>query len=333
MKKISTAIALLGIVSGSALAQTSNSSITIYGVVDAGITRETGGPAGNVTNLGSGMASGARLGFKGKEDLGGGTTAFFLIENGFNVDTGVTGQGGLLFGRQAFVGLKSTAGTLTLGRQYSPYYRIVRDVADPFEVGYAGTASNLMATNTRVDNMAEYVSPNVYGFTADLATGFGEVAGDSARNRVFSASLTYASGPLTVAGAWHQKQNPTATDHARNSILSVKYNAGFAEGVVSYASNKGLAGADSNDIIAGVSFPALAGKVFGSYIRHDDKRAINRDASQWALGYSYLLSKRTDLYAAYARIDNRNGATFTVGNATTDGTGHTGTNIGIRHIF
>jgi predicted porin len=167
MNKSTSALALMSVLSAGALAQ---SNVTIYGIVDAGLVRESGGVAGSVNNLSSGVASGSRIGFKGKEDLGGGLTAVFQIENGFNVDTGAAGQSGLLFGRQAFVGLTGKFGAVTLGRQYTPYYKTLRDVGDPFgAVSLAGRAGNLFATNTRTDNMVEYVSPSFAGMRADLA--------------------------------------------------------------------------------------------------------------------------------------------------------------------
>ncbi|SFV11094.1 porin [Pseudoduganella namucuonensis] len=331
MNKAIIAIATLGLLSGSAVAQ---SNIAIYGVADAGLVRETGGPAGGVTALASGVGSGSRIGFKGKEDLGGGTVALFVIENGYNIDTGAAAQGGLLFGRQAYVGLANQLGTVTLGRQTSPYYRALRDVADPFSTGWAGRADNIMANNTRLNNMVQYASPNLRGLVAELAVGFGETPGDSARNRAYSTAVSYANGPLTVALSWHQLQNATATDHAANTLLAAKYRVGVVEGNLGYAWNRGLGGADSTDLLLGVSVPfGGASKVFASYIRRDDDTAANRDASQWGVGYTYSLSKRTDLYAAYARISNRNGATFKVGNATGDGTGKTGLNLGVRHCF
>ncbi|CAN7533341.1 porin [Pseudoduganella sp. LjRoot289] len=332
MKKATIAIAAFGLLAGSAMAQ---SNVTIYGVADAGFVRETGGAAGHFNGLVSGVASGSRIGFKGKEDLGGGLSALFVIENGFNIDTGTAAQGGLLFGRQAYVGLGSQqAGTVTFGRQYSPYYRAMRDVADPFVAGWAGRAGNIMVANTRVNNMVQYASPNLSGFVAEAALGFGEVAGDSAKNRVYSTSLSYIQGPLVVALAWHQAQNATATDHSANTLLTAKYRASFAEGNIGYAKNRALGGIDSTDVLLGVTVPfGAASKVFGSVIRRNDESKANKDATQWAVGYTYALSKRTDLYAAYARISNRNGATFKVGNATEDGTGNTGLNLGVRHTF
>jgi len=331
MKSTSFGMAILVLVSGGAMAQ---SNVSVYGVLDAGLVRESGGTAGNVTNLSSGIASGSRLGFKGKEDLGGGLSAVFLLENGFNTDTGAAGQGGLLFGRQAYVGLSGQFGTVTLGRQYSPYYKTLRDIGDAFgAVSMAGRAGNIMATNTRVDNMVEYLSPAFKGWRAGLAYGAGEMAGDSAKNRQLSGSLGYASGALTAQVAYHRIENATATDATRNTLLSANYKFAIATAYASYARNKGPGLANSDDLVLGVAVTAGPGKVLLSHVRHDDKAAANRDASQWGVGYQYPLSKRTDLYAAYARISNRNGAVYRVGNATDRGTGDSALNLGVRHNF
>jgi predicted porin len=138
------------------------SSVNVYGLVDVALVRETGGSAGDVTKITSGVGAGSRLGFKGREDLGGGLAAVFLLESGFQADTGALGQGGLLFGRQAYAGLQGGFGTLTAGRQYTPQYLTVV-MADPFGSGYAGDTKNLMAPTgnsaSRMDNSLKYVSP------------------------------------------------------------------------------------------------------------------------------------------------------------------------------
>ena len=331
MKKTTLPLALLAVFSTSALAQ---SNVSIYGVVDAGLVRESGGPAGTVTNLSSGIASGSRIGFKGKEDLGGGVAAIFQIENGFNADTGAAGQGGVLFGRQAFVGLTGKFGAVTLGRQYTPYYKTLRDIGDPFgAVSLAGRAGNLFVTNTRADNMVEYVSPSFAGIRADLAYGAGEVAGDSSKNRMLGGSIGYAGGPFTAQLAYHRIENATATDFTRNALASAKYDFKAVVAYASYAINKGPALADSKDMLVGVAIPFGANKLLLSHVRHDDETAAGNDASQWGVGYTHQLSKRTDLYAAYAMIDNRNAAAFKVGNATDRGTGDRAFNLGLRHNF
>ncbi|MEG1055076.1 MAG: porin, partial [Janthinobacterium sp.] len=76
-----------------------------------------------------------------------------------------------------------------------------------------------------------------------------------------------------------------------------------------------------------------AGTVMASFIRTNDKAATNADADQWALGYSYALSKRTSTYASYAKIKNKNGAGYTVGNNSNVGSGDKAFNVGVRHSF
>lgn len=359
MKKTVLALAMLGGFAGAAVAQT---SVNIYGILDAGFVRESGGGAGSVNKLTSGVASGSRLGFKGTEDLGGGLSALFVLENGLAVDTGAATQGGLLFGRQAFVGLGSGFGTVTLGRQYTPQYLTLAFV-DPFSTGTAGTAANLMPNtgkgSSRMDNTIKYVSPSFAGFTGELAYGFGEVAGDSSAGRQYGIALAYAGGPLSVRLGYHNRNNDTATtqaDEAKNTLLAATYDLNVVKLHAAYGHNKGLnsspirgvsasnpnpfgnafdptASTDSRDFLVGVTVPLGAHTVLASYIRKDDKTGFNQDADQVAVGYRYALSKRTDLYAAYARISNDRGASYTVGSAIEAGSGDKAFNLGVRHAF
>jgi predicted porin len=73
--------------------------------------------------------------------------------------------------------------------------------------------------------------------------------------------------------------------------------------------------------------------VLGSVVQHEDRSKANRDARQFGVAYMYALSKRTDLYTAYGHINNENGASFKVGNATDDGHTPTAFNLGMRHLF
>jgi predicted porin len=362
MKKSVLVLAVLGAFADAASAQ---SSVTIYGVVDAGLVAERGAAAGSVTKLTSGVASGSRLGFKGTEDLGGGLSASFVLENGFQLDTGAQGQG-VLFGRQAFVGLgSSTFGTTTLGRQYTPHYLVV-NFADPFGTGLAGDAVNIIPNTgdqaSRMNNTIKYATPNLSGFTGELAYGFGEVAGDTSAGRQIGASVGYAGGPFAVRLGYHNRNNATvanqSSNNAKNTILAATYNLDVAKVHLAYGVDKGtnssvVRGAnppvtpanpfgtpilprhstDSTDVLVGVTVPIGPHTLLGSYIRKNDKTAFNQDADQWALGYRYALSKRTDLYTAYARIKNKNGAGYTVGSAIEAGSGDKAFNLGVRHTF
>lgn len=336
MKKVLFTVLALGAASGGALAQ---SSVTMYGVADAGLVFDKDAAGDRLNRVASGIASGSRIGFKGKEDLGAGLAAIFVLESGFNIDTGTSGQGGRLFGRQSYVGLTGSAGAVTLGRQYTPYYLALRDVADPFVIGLAGTASNIMSTtNYRVDNMVQYSTPTWSKLSADLAYGFGEVAGDNAKSRSMGGAVHYIDGPLNVTLTHHRLENALATAQTRNTLLATRYDFGVLQGNFGYADNRTIDDnksndSKSNDILVGFSAPFGATKLVASYIRHNDKSIANRDAQQWAIGAFYALSKRSDLYTGYGHISNKNGATYKVGNATDDGTGNSGFNLGMRHTF
>src|ERR1700688_4160657 len=129
MKKTLLALAVLGASAGVASAQQSN--VTIYGIVDAGVAyKNDGNPAGNTLSLESGQQNSSRLGFKGTEDLGGGLSAIFTLENGFNVDNGTLGNTSRLFGRQAWVSLNGGFGSAKLGRQEAALYYALSE-ADP----------------------------------------------------------------------------------------------------------------------------------------------------------------------------------------------------------
>ncbi|RJG04626.1 porin [Noviherbaspirillum cavernae] len=358
MKKSVLALAVLGAISTGAFAQT---NVSVYGLLDVGIVQERGGAAGSVTKLTSGVGAGSRLGFKGTEDLGGGLSALFVLENGYQADTGALGQGGLMFGRQAFVGLGSTNfGTVTLGRQYTPQYLTVAFV-DPFGTGFAGNANNILPqtgnATSRMDNSVKYVSPNFSGFTGEVAYGFGEVAGSTSTARQYGLAVGYANGPLAVRLGYHNLNNGTAaapaigTENAKNTLLGATYDFKVAKAHLAYGVDKGLnsskyrnavnpftglaqsGSTDSTDVLVGVTVPFGAHKVLASYIHKNDKTANNMDANQYALGYIYSLSKRTELYTTYAKISNKNGAGYTVGGAIEAGSGDQAFNAGIRHAF
>lgn len=121
MKRSAIALAIIDLVSETAFAQT---NVTIYGIVDLGVKYQAGlSPNGHVWSLASGQQYGSRIGFRGTEDLGGGLSADFVFENGFNADDGSFNNGGRLFGRQMWAGLKGDAGAVYLGRQYSAIYQ------------------------------------------------------------------------------------------------------------------------------------------------------------------------------------------------------------------
>ncbi|MDC8759817.1 porin [Janthinobacterium fluminis] len=358
MKKSIISLAVLAAASNMAFAQ---SNVTIYGVVDAGIVSERGAAVGSTTKVSSGIASASRLGFRGTEDLGNGLSAVFGLEAGFNVDTGTQNEGGL-FGRQTFLGLKSTTlGTVTLGNQYTSYYKALTEVADPFAGGYAGTATNLFPSTQRAKNSIVYVSPAFSGFTGEVSYTLGEQAGSNKSGRQVGAAVAYANGPLNARLVYSVANNDVPAlnvdgDLARNILLAANYDFTVAKAFFAYGKDKGTASAmggkidvaatlanlpnagrltdNSTNLLLGVSAPVgQAGTVMASYIRKNDTDSSNFDATQWAVGYSYALSKRTSAYTSFAKIKNTNKAGYTVGNASEVGSGDKAFNVGMRHSF
>jgi predicted porin len=354
MKRTLTAIAIFGAFSSLAQAQ---SSVAVYGMVDAGIVREQGGINGSTTNISSGIGSASRLGFRGTEDLGNGVSALFLLEAGYRLDTGASDVAGSIFNRQAYVGLKGGAGMLTIGRQYTPYYNAVSQVADPFGAGYAGSAKNLMPTagvNTRTSNAVVYASPVVNGFSGEVSYSLAEQSSSSIAGRQVGAALSFGAGKLNARLAHNHRNNDIGgldRQIGRNTLLAANYNFGPAKAFAAYGVNEGLnsaplannsnpfggvapvASLDSRDMLIGVQAPFGANVLMASFIRKDDRTAFNQDADQWAIGLSHSLSKRTSLYTSYGKIKNKNGAGYTVGNNSDVGSGDTAYNAGIRHSF
>lgn len=353
MKKSLILLAALGAIAGAASAQ---SNVTVYGLADMGIDRQTGGTAGSITKASSGIQSGSRIGFKGNEDLGGGLSAFFVLEGGIGLDTGASLQGGLLFGRQAFVGLKNALGAVTLGRQYTAINNSVCTDIDPFQCSLAGHAFNMLSaggtpTNggngSRTNNSIKYTSPSALGLNGELTYGFGEVAGNASYARTIGGSIGYAAGPLSVKLAHNSVNNATATQTAKVTVLGGKYNFGIAAvnlGYVvnknAYTGNSNVPMADSREVIVGGTVPVGAGTFIVSFIKNLDKSGMGNDANQAAVAYTYALSKRSNLYTSYGRTHNSKlntvgnaGGFFTVGNASDGGSGDRSLNAGIRHIF
>ncbi|MYM30356.1 porin [Duganella sp. CY15W] len=344
MKKHLLAAALCASCTGAALAQ---SNVSIYGVMDLSVATVSGATAGstgfngNDTKMQSGTLQGSRLGFRGAEDLGNGLSAIFTLESGILADTGASDQGGVLFGRQAFVGLKSnTLGAITLGRQYGPEY-LAWKLVEPMDDGFAGAGSNFFATNgKRVNNSVKYTTPAMGAVTADVLYGFGEVAGNNAAGRDIGASITYADGPVLVKVGYNSLNNATATDKSTNYVISGSYNFQVLKAIAIYGNNKGTGSTDNRDLLLGASIPFGANTLLASYIRKDDKSSADKDAHQIAVTWTYDMSKRTIAYMSAARVTNKNGATYHTYNATLPTATQTGAvagtrefNIGLRHAF
>jgi predicted porin len=214
MKRFALTSLSLALLGAAGVAQAQN-SVTLYGVVDTGIgyVHNADGNEKEVAMI-NGNLSGDRWGLKGTEDLGGGLKAIFQLENGFNVGNGTLGQDGLLFGRQAFVGLTGdNVGTVTLGRQYDPLVDMVQGItADNYWASVMGTPGDVdnYDNSFRVNNTVKYVSPNYAGLQFEGLYGFSGLAGATGQGQTWSGAATYNNGPLAVAAGYFYANNPSA---------------------------------------------------------------------------------------------------------------------------
>ena len=339
MQKTLIALALLA-ATGAASAQ---SSVTVYGKVDLGLVIDSGAAAGKSVRLSSGVTGGSRLGFKGSEDLGDGYKAAFQLETGYCADSAAgapnfcTGSNQFM-GRQAHGDLSGAFGTLSGGRQYSLGYLNLTTI-DPFGTGYAAQVNNIVdAAGVRLNNSVHYTTPVIAGLSASGEIALGESTGNWKAGRVLGASVNYASGPAYAGFSFYDLANPNGAGSARRDyLLGGSYDFGVvkAHALVEKADGDptGAIRLDTLDLMAGVTLPVAGGALMASYIHHDDRGTLDRDANQLGAAYNYPLSRRTSVYTAFARIIDQNGATFHVGNATETGTGNKAFNLGVVHNF
>jgi len=326
MKKNSIPLVVLTLFPAAAMAQ---SSVTLYGLIDAGITYLNSTAGGAVVQAQDGAISPSRWGLKGSEDLGDGTSAIFTLENGFSIFRGTLGQGGLEFGRQAFVGLANERyGSLTLGRQYDAMV----DLIAPF------TANGMWSTsfmhpgdndNTnrgfRLNNSVKYTSPSVAGVRAEAAYAFGGQPGSVAANSAWTAGLSYAGGPLSASLGYTEMKNPAANDAGTFWSTSNVISGAYALASSSYYTYGGAASYTIGPTKTSLSFTDsvfrhgyLGGNVefrnyeinSAWYVRPDwvlgaayayttTHRDVGGDAPDYhqvSLMCDYFLSKRTDVY-------------------------------------
>lgn len=356
MRTASIALAMLTMASAGAHAQ---SPVTVYGVADAGVVAESGCIKDcSSTKISSGVATTSHIGVRGSEPITENLNAVFGLEAGIMLDTGQREESDRLFNRQAYVGLAGKHGSVTLGRQYALDYLALVEVGDPFHGGMAGTATNLVGySGKRSDDSVRFERNRKGVFTA-ATIGFKERAGDGNRN--WGISVGIERGPLVIRAA-HQKRNVTNTEtimplgnryDSRNSIIAANLRVGPVIGYTAFGFSRGRGNAtlwnpvnpfsaavattpstDSREVLVGLAVPAGATTWLASFIRKNDKDLANHDADQIAFGASYALSRRTDFYAAISRINNRRGASFTVGNASETGSSDKAINIGMRHAF
>lgn len=324
------------------------STVTVYGLVDAAIESSRSGK-GSVTREVSGAGMGSRLGFRGQEDLGDGLSAVFRLEQGFTLDDGQLAQGGRAFGRESSVGLSSTSwGTVQFGRLPTPYYMVLSAV-DAFAwmgsggmlaITRSGTATRQLlahGVNARNDNSAGYVSPSFGGLQLRALVTAGE--GSTAIGRGYSVSARYVSGPIDGVVGWIRQEGAgNANGNADGLVVGGSYDFGVAKVYLGYANEKNTCvtctgalarvagvtptGASEFKLINfGARIPVGTFTAIAQVVRvNDDSQYVvnpgSRDATWFSLGAEYSFSRRTVAYASIGTIGNRNGSQYALGSGT-----------------
>lgn len=203
------------------------SSVTLYGLVSVGVGYLSNQNGKSEVSLVNGPEQLPRFGLKGQEELGGGYRAIFTLENGFSITNGTLGQGGRLFGRQAFVGLENEQyGTLTAGRQYDEMVQQLywTDSAVQFASFYAriGDSDNIFNT-LRFNNSIRYKSPSVAGINLAGQYAFSNSATGFSDNSGYSMGVTYQKEQLRGALAVAQYNRPASITNTAGAIDNSSY--------------------------------------------------------------------------------------------------------------
>ena len=373
MKKTLAALAVLGAFAGSAFA----ANVTLYGVVDTGLsyyhTDDGVNEAADEFKMSTGANTASRFGLKGVEELGNGLKVGFVLENGFDSDDGQLGNDGRLFGREALVYVDGTFGQLGMGRvgqlqSGNGTYGIFGGKVAPMSSGWdqiAGHKYVMTGGFGRLDNTLTYKTPNFAGFNAYAQYSFetdsvknrptDAVEGESSVNREYAVAVTYAAGPMYVAGIVTQTNvasfpNKADVEDPLMFALGGHYDFGVLKAYAAaqyFQDSKLTVGAINDatkaDAVAqtgyaydgfglhlGADVPAFGGtvKVGMGYMDAEDQIAdLDMQRYTFALGYEYPLSKRTFVYGGAGYYQD------SYDKAGADDASVTAVNMGLVHKF
>lgn len=366
MKKSLIALAVAGSFAAPAFAATSN--VDVYGVMNVGVF-SVESDVNNKDRSTSITSNPSRIGFKGTEDLGGGLKAIWQIETGFAADEQTVDKGEI-GNRNTFVGLSGGFGTVLAGKHDTPMKLLGRSVdnfgdtmADSRNLLGAGANDGKTMFDLRPDNVIAYISPSFSGLTviAAYVTDHGVSGGGGATfpacatgldcndKDAYSVSGTYANGPLML-GLGYERHN-TLTGATNASVdrsmwrlvggytigdlkLGAQYENGSADAALSTADRNGWG------LFANYTMGAIVLKA--NYLSVGDYKNMNDSgAKQYTLGADYNLSKRTTVYALYAKVKNDTNAGFGVGGGAGDTDSSLGNlnvdpsvfGVGVKHTF
>ncbi|WP_206995791.1 porin [Trinickia mobilis] len=350
-------LALSAVVAAMTSTAYAQSSVTLYGITDAGIVfssktaNASGGNAGKTLAVTDGGDGASLFGMQGVEELGSGLKAEFKLESGINMaNGGFNSSNGNFFGRQAWVGLDGNLGAIRAGVQRSPFFVALFE-SDPRQ--YSGFASALLiyADNVAVtgafnSNAVSYTSPKLAGFQGQAMLALGGSAGDFSAGRQWSASLKYENGFLVMnAAIYDGNSGGTVQTPVRSTLafegrtIGAVYTFGSLVFRASFVNYKVARSFNSNVYGGGLQYsltPSL--ELSGCAWYTTDRNDTTNHSVLAAVGVNYHLSKRTSLYGQIGMVNNH--GAMNTGLSVTDSSllrGVAGTtvggNIGIRHAF
>ncbi|WP_321880457.1 porin [Paraburkholderia bannensis] len=309
--------ASIGALIGATGAQ-AQSSVTLYGVLDDSIAYVNNQKGHSNVYLRQGNLYASKFGFKGTEDLGGGTSAIFDLQAGFDPNNGTASSSGLLFNRQAYVGLQNkTWGALTMGRQYTPYFLLVGPLASStYLTGATGAHPgdiDSLDTTVRINNSVTWTSPNWQGFSASALYGLSGIPGSVGAGQTWSGALRYSNGSINLAAGFLRMNNTGRTANfdpgASGSFATSALNAGYLSARA--VQNAAIAGTwVSGDLTLGLTYTNveyLSGgysafrdtAVFNTYAAHAVYRFT--PAFDVAAGYAWTLASKANGVSSAAR--------------------------------
>lgn len=344
------AVTMLGLSSGVAYAQ---SSVTLYGSLDGGLRNLVNGTSAGGAALSmasNGVFRSNRLGFEGKEDLGGGYFARFDLEAGYILSTGANSSTtNQIFQRNSTVGLSGPFGQVDIGHQFTLQHRLIRDF-EPFNLRYLGiteAAAVSGGTSGRDDNAIHYHGD--FGpWTARAVYAPGGIAGSLASGTVLAGGLNYHTRMFKFGAGYTHRSNALSTNAANTAFFANdQYTAGGAVslGPVDVMGGYSLAtqgvpstahGETRNQYLWG-GFRYQASPYFNVtaayYDNANSTSGVDGRKDVAIVGITYSLSKSTLLYAD---VDYTHFTGGYVTNATLNPSLHrkqTGVSFGMNHDF
>lgn len=362
MQKTLAALAVCGAFAGSAMA----ADVTLYGILDTGVGYshvDFDGQKEKTDNFSmmAGQASGSRWGLKGTEDLGNGLTVGFILESGFESDTGANSSSTAFFNRESSLYLQGGFGKIGFGRMgafnngQSSWAKIgmISAFGTSSWGGYSAQLSNLMSTAGQWNNMIAYETPDFAGFKvfAQYGMGSNDHENESSSDRFYAIGASYNNGPIAAYLAVDSINYQTVgskmpadvdIDDSLTVTLGGSYDFEVAKvylgaqyfDEVTLNSIGGITktlvdGKKINDVSAGNFFkikgygislsadaPVAGGKAMLGLGYVDAKLADSQkkdadgfdiDLTRYAasIGYDYLFSKRTDVYAVASYMQDK----------------------------